>query len=265
MKILQFTDLHFVPPGVRLLDLDPRAQLEACIADINAQHGDAVCCLITGDLADRGHPDAYAALRDCLSALQVPYHLLIGNHDSRENFRSAFPETPCDAKGFVQSVVRSDAGDLFLLDTHEPGSGAGSYCAQRCAWLREKLAAAGGRPVYLFMHHPPFDIGIPSLDAIRLIDAEGLEAVLAEATDLRHLFFGHVHRPVSGSWCGIPFSALRSTAHQVPLDFNTARPVPYSHEPPAYAVIHLMENQTTVHLHDFLDHSTLPADKERYS
>ena len=42
-----------IPPGVRLLDLDPRAQLEACIADINAQHGDAVCCLITGDLADR--------------------------------------------------------------------------------------------------------------------------------------------------------------------------------------------------------------------
>ena len=31
MKILQITDLHFVPDGRRLLGLDPRARLEALL------------------------------------------------------------------------------------------------------------------------------------------------------------------------------------------------------------------------------------------
>ena len=264
MKLLQVTDLHFVPPGVRLLGLDPKARLEACIDDINEHHGDAVHCFFTGDLADRGHPDAYAALRDTLEGLQVPYSLLIGNHDNRENFCTAFPEAPCDAMGFVQKVLELPRGVALLLDTHEPGQGWGSYCADRCAWLRARLTEYEGQPVYIFMHHPPFEIGIPSLDRIRLVESNGFEEVVGSSNGVQHIFFGHVHRPVSGSWHGIPYSALRATAHQVPLDFGDRRKVPYSLEPPAYAVITIEAEQTTVHLHDFLDKSAIPADQERY-
>ncbi len=265
MKLIQVSDLHFVPPGVRLLGLDPRARLEACIADINTNHADAELCLVTGDLADRGAPAAYEALSEALAGLEVPYRLLIGNHDDRAAFRAVFPQTPLDDNGFVQSVVRTTAGDLVLLDTHEPGTGAGSFCAARQAWLGARLAEAGGRPVYLFMHHPPFDIGIPSLDRIKLLDPEGLAAALDGSAKIAHLFFGHVHRPVSGSWRGIPFSALRSTVHQVPLDFETEAPVPYNHESPAYAVILIDDDRTVVHHHCYLDDSRVPAGTERYA
>jgi 3',5'-cyclic AMP phosphodiesterase CpdA len=265
MKLIQVSDLHFVPPGVRLLGLDPRARLEACIADINANHADAELCLFTGDLADRGAPAAYRALREVLAGLELPYRLLVGNHDDRAAFRAVFPESPLDDAGFVQSVVRATAGDLVLLDTHEPGTGAGSFCAERQDWLRGRLAEAEGRPVYLFMHHPPFDIGIPSLDRIRLERPEGFAAALDGGANIVHLFFGHVHRPVSGSWRGIPFSALRSTVHQVPLDFETEAPVPYNHESPAYAVILIDDGRTVVHHHCYLDDSRLPAGTERYA
>jgi 3',5'-cyclic AMP phosphodiesterase CpdA len=266
MKLIQISDLHFVPPDLQLLGIDPRARLEACIADINRRHGDAAACLITGDLADRGAPAAYEVLKDCLAGLQVPYHLLIGNHDDRGAFRAAFPETPLDPQGFVQSVVELESRVLLLLDTHEPGAGAGSFCAARCQWLRERLSEAGERPVYIFLHHPPFDIGIPSLDNIRLRDAEAFAAALEGPADIRHLFFGHVHRPVTGGWRGIPFSALRATVHQVPLDLVTPRPVPYSLEPPAYALIFLEDDRTLVHFHDFLlEDSTLPQDTSRYA
>ena len=76
--------------------------------------------------------------------------------------------------------------------------------------------------------------------------------------NIRHIFLGHVHRPVSGAWQGIPFSALRSTVHQVPLEFATKSKVPYSYEPPAYAVIFLEPEQTLVHFHDYLDESPVP-------
>ena len=265
MKLIQVSDLHFVPPGTLLFGLDPRARLEAAIADINQHHGDAELCLFTGDLADHGAPAAYQALRETLAALQVPYRLTLGNHDHRDNFRHAFPEAPRDEHGFVQSVVSTGAGDIVVLDTHEPGQVSGSFCAKRQAWLKARLAEAAGRPVYLFMHHPPFDIGIPSLDLIRLAEPEGFARVVAEAGGVKHLFFGHVHRPVSGSWRGIPYAALRSLVHQVPFDLVTETPVPYDHAPPAYNVIFLNRGDTVVHHHEFLDASRLPPGTERYT
>ena len=264
MKLVQVSDLHFVPPGTRLFGMDPRARLAAAIEDINARHADAELCLFTGDLADNGDPLAYGALAALLAGLRLPYRLLIGNHDERENFRRAFPEAPLDAAGFVQSTLSTPAGHLVLLDTHEPGTGAGSYCAARQDWLRARLAEAGGEPVYLFMHHPPFDIGIPSLDRIRLLEPEGFAAAL-EGAQVRHIFFGHVHRPVSGSWRGIPYSAPRSIVHQVPLDFGLKRRVPYSFEPPAYNVILISEGLTVVHHHDFLHREIIAPGTARYS
>ncbi len=272
MKLIQVSDLHFVPPGTLLFGLDPRARLEAAVADINRHHGDAALCLFTGDLADGGAPEAYAALRETLAALQLPYRLILGNHDDRGNFRRAFPEAPRDEHGFVQTVVTTDAGDIVLLDTHEPGQASGSFCAQRQAWLRARLAEAGERPVIIFMHHPPLDIGIPSLDRIGLVDKQGFaEAVTgalegrAGAAGIRHIFFGHVHRPVSGSWRGIPYAALRSIVHQVRLDLVTERLLSYDHTPPAYNVILIDGADTVVHHHEFLDVKPLPPETERYT
>ena len=67
--------------------------------------------------------------------------------------------------------------------------------------------------------------------------------------------FGHVHRPVSGSWHGIPFNTLRGTNHQIQFDLNVDDYLPINHEPPAYCVIFLEPQQTTVHFHDYLDDS----------
>jgi hypothetical protein len=56
-----------------------------------------------------------------------------------------------------------------------------------------------------------------------------------------------VHRPVSGSWQGIPFSALPGTNHQIAADFETVSPIPYEHSPSAYGIVHVDAEQTTVH------------------
>jgi 3',5'-cyclic AMP phosphodiesterase CpdA len=149
---------------------------------------------------------------------------------------------------------------MLVLDTVEPGSHGGSFCPRRCAWLGDQLAAAGDKAVYLFMHHPPFPIGLPSLDRMRLDDPGPFVAAIethANITNIRHIFFGHVHRPLSGSWRGIAFSALPSTAHQVALDFQTVSPVPKTREPPAYGVILLGPEQTLVHVNAFLDESRI--------
>jgi Icc protein len=255
LKLLQLTDCHLMPEGGRLFELDPAERLAAAISDINRNHSDAALCVLTGDLTNVGDPDSYALLRDRLAALSVPYQLLLGNHDDREHMRAAFPDLVVDPHGFLQSVRITPQGRLVFLDTVEAGVHNGVYCADRLIWLEHVLTESKGEPVYIFMHHPPMLIAMSRLDQYGLVDREAFADLIRRFPNIRHIFFGHVHRPVSGGWLGIPFSSLPSTNHQNQLDFGTGRENLSSHEPPAYAVIFLDGDQSIVHLHGFLDAS----------
>jgi len=246
MKFIHITDLHLVPPGDVLWGLSPNDRLDACLADLAAHHGDAAFCAITGDLAERGETAAYEALKRKLSAFPVETHLMLGNHDDRANFRKVF-----GGEGFVQSAIGRDGAHFLFLDTLKgPPSSAGLYDAPRRDWLARQLAQTNGAPVYLFMHHPPFDIGHALMDMIKLDDAEAFAGLLA-GHDIRHIFFGHAHRTISGRWRGIPFSALPGLNHQLPLVSNSVATV-YSDEPPMYAVVLMDGDRTVVHSDAFL-------------
>jgi len=262
MKFIQVTDPHLAPRGKVLHGLNPVERFEACIEDINRNHGDAELCVITGDLAHGGEIETYEEFERCSSAIQLPVHLLVGNHDRRVHLQQIYPDLPVDGHGFVQSSVDTSAGRFLLLDTVEEGKAWGSYCDRRLEWLRNSLDEARDMPVYLFMHHPPFHVGLFSVDRIGMgADGERVGEVVSKHGNIRHLFFGHVHRPISGSWQGIPYSTLRGINHQVPLDFGPLEVVPKSHEQPAYAVVFLEADQTTVHTHDYLDTYRVPYEK----
>ncbi len=258
MKLIHLTDTHFVPRGQTLYGGDPRDTLERAVADINHNHADADLAVVTGDLTHWGEPEAFASLADTLSDLIPPLRLLIGNHDARDTFATWFPDQPRDRHGFVQSVMQTSVGRLIFLDTNLAGSHAGWFCETRRDWLRAELEAAeaAGAPVFLFMHHPAFPIGLAPLDRISLQEPEKFAAVVApHARRIRHLFFGHIHRPLSGSWLGIPISSLRAMNHQCSLDFTASDAIAGSFEPPAYAVALIDPDRVIIHTHDFMDTS----------
>ena len=264
MKFIHFTDLHLVAPGKKLWGLDPAARLEACLADIVRHHPDAAFCAISGDLADAGGTDAYAWLKDKLAAFPIETHLMLGNHDDRANFRQVFEDHPLDHGGFVQSMREQNGGVFLFLDTLKgPPSSAGLYSPERREWLTQQLERAEGRPVYLFMHHPPFAIAHELMDKIMLDDPEEFAALL-QGYLVKHIFFGHGHRAVSGVWRGISFSSLPSLNHQLPL-VGGAVTTAYSHEPPAYAVVYVTGEGIIVHNDAFLhrDPAAMPVDAER--
>lgn len=250
MKVIQISDPHLMTPGGLLYGSNPLSRLEACLADIGSNHADADLVVISGDLTNDGERAAYAALRERLAGFGPPCRLMLGNHDDRALFLEMFPEAAAE-RGFVQTVVDSREGRLILLDTLDSGHVEGKLCAARLDWLDERLQEARDRPVFLFMHHPPFRIHIPELDRVRLADADALHAVLLRHGNVRHIFAGHVHRLVAGSWRGIPVSTLRSTNHQTALDFSQSWRL--GHEPPAYAAILIDADGVIVHFHDFLD------------
>lgn len=255
MKFIHLTDTHLVPRGQKLYDLDPSQRLRAAVDSINGEHGDADFVVVTGDLAHWGEGAAYAALMEELARLRMPVHLLIGNHDDRAAFRAVFAQAAADAGGYVQFAF-SHGGTRFIgLDTNEPGVSWGVFCDRRADWLAADLAGHA-EPVVLFLHHPPFPVGIAAMDRIALQDpAPLLRALAPHRARIRHLFFGHVHRPLAGSWQGIPVSTVRGTNHQVALELGAGPRVPGSHEPPQYGVVLLDSGQLIVHMHDYLDAS----------
>jgi Icc protein len=256
MKIIHVTDTHLMAAGEKLHDLDPFERLRLCFKDIATHHSDADLCVLTGDLSEAGQTEAYVLLKQLLVDLPMRASLLLGNHDHRQRFCDVFTHTPKDSNGFIQWAEPTSEGVMLFLDTNAPGTDEGVYCQQRHQWLREQLAQHHDCPIYLFMHHPPFDIGIPDMDALRLRDCDTFAQTLAGHNDIRHLFFGHVHRPISGQWRGISFSALHGTNHQVPLllDKDPANGVfAFCQEEPSYGVVLIANDMTTVHLQPFLN------------
>ena len=262
MKLVHLSDIHI--DDAPILGHDPVERFEAALAHVAEHHGDAERVVVTGDLTHRGDAASYRRLRALLRSAGLVdadgaserLRLLIGNHDDRGAFREAFPETPCDAHGFVQSVDETAAGRFAYLDTAEPGTHAGHLSPERLAWLAGVLARAreDGAAVHLFMHHNPVPVGVPSSDSIGLVQWRELGELLSGFPGtVRHLYFGHCHHTLAGSVAGIPFSAPRSTCHP-------CWPDPGGDDPrlgvgplePSYAVALLEPSHTVVHAIDFL-------------
>jgi 3',5'-cyclic AMP phosphodiesterase CpdA len=255
-KILQLSDLHLTGNGGTLFGSSPWQRLAAAFDSIRREHADALLCLLTGDLADAGEPEAYRELARRCADLPMPVCPLPGNHDERTALQAAFPGR---AEGpFFQYGLDTAIGRFLFLDTLDPGRAAGRYCAARQAWLRAQLAT-DETPLWLAMHHPPFATGIPAMDRYALADGEALWSCLVPARQrIRHLFFGHLHRPIGGHWRGISVSCTGSPNHQVALDLQSAPAngdVPGCAEAPSYAVILCDEDCVLVHHHQFLDRS----------
>ena len=58
MKFIHLTDIHLKAPGTMLCNADPVANLDRVLRDITQWHADAEFCVISGDLADEGEPEA---------------------------------------------------------------------------------------------------------------------------------------------------------------------------------------------------------------
>jgi 3',5'-cyclic AMP phosphodiesterase CpdA len=250
MKIIHLSDLHLPEPGQSLWGLDAYGRVKKALDDIQRFHSDAAFLVISGDLTDRGASGAYEWLAEQVSKMTLETVFMVGNHDARAPFRAGLPDVMDDGNGFIQGKRETGHGTFLFLDTYKDGTSPGQYCAQRQDWLSAALADARG-PVRIFMHHPPFDIGVPYMDRIKLEDAEAF-ATLLDGHDICHLFFGHVHRACFLSWRGIPCNALPGTNHQVPLVAGSTE-ARYSVEPPMYGVILIDGAQTIVHLDAYMD------------
>ena len=83
---------------------------------------------------------------------------------------------------------------IVALDVTVPGLHHGDIDEEADAWLDGALSAEPRRPTILMMHQPPFDCGVPYLDAYHCRDGERLAYVVARHPAVERIVCGHVHR-----------------------------------------------------------------------
>jgi 3',5'-cyclic-AMP phosphodiesterase len=249
--IAQISDLHIRQPG-ELIEgkVDTFAYLSACIDRINALPQLPDLVIASGDLADSGSPAEYRRMKLRLDHLSMPYYVMPGNHDNRAGMREIFgntPALPAASAGHLQYVIDLPELRILCLDTLDEGKEGGWLCTDRLDWLRDRLVASS-LPAMIFLHHPPFDCGIPGMDAIKLGNPDALADVLSAHAHIAGLACGHVHRSVFTRWAGLPACICPSPAHQIHLDTRPNTPLAWTLEAGGFLLHSFNGRSLTTHV-----------------
>jgi predicted phosphodiesterase len=203
-------DLHFGSPSGETM-------ARAAIADINRSGAELVVQL--GDITDHGDPDEYELAASVLLDVQAPLVTMMGNHDvysystgsldGRDLYRKHFGRDPdgtlLEHKGIRFAILDSaeHAASPFapynlVTGAFMEGKGGaivrGSLSTPQHEILAD-VAAPGGGPAFVFLHHPPqpFTGFPPVVFGLRDQDSGRLHAV-ADSGNVWGVFAGHTHR-----------------------------------------------------------------------
>ena len=194
---VQLTDTHlFADPAALLWGVSPDAGLDAVIDMLLRLASDPAFVLVTGDCSGDGSEASYQRLDEKLARFRVPAYCVPGNHDDPALMSSVWPGAVSGdgrAPKFAQAL-REFGWRFTLLDSAVPGVDGGELGSEQLRWLHRELSRAAGEPTIVALHHAPFELGSPWLDAIKLEDAEALLAILDRSPQVRAVLFGHVHQ-----------------------------------------------------------------------
>lgn len=215
--LLHLSDTHLRAGGSRLFDsIDSARRLERAIAAIQSSGVHADALVFTGDLADLGEAEAYAALRELVEPfaerLGARVLWVMGNHDDRVGFRTGLLGEPGDADRPVDRVDELDGLRVVTLDTSVPGHHHGELREGQLDWLREVLATPAPLGTILAMHHPPVPSVLPLATSVELRDQRRLAPVL-RGSDVRTILAGHLHYSTFATFAGIPVSVASATCY----------------------------------------------------
>ncbi|MFW6162600.1 MAG: metallophosphoesterase family protein [Planctomycetota bacterium] len=178
--------------GIKMTD-----HLAQAVREVLAAEPRPAGVLLAGDIAfNRGRKGDYEQFAESIRPLvqaKLPLHLLLGNHDSRENlFAVIEPEREAPHKH--AAVIRTPNANWFLLDSlDKTNQTAGRLGPQQLAWLADALDEQAGKPVIVVAHHPLDPAGQKRGKTSALLDSQELLDVLVPRKHVKAFLHGHAH------------------------------------------------------------------------
>lgn len=219
--LLHISDTHLLAGGEQLYgSVDSEQHLRALLHEVEGSGGRPEAIVFTGDLADRGQPDAYARLRALVEpvAERIGARVIwvMGNHDDRAAFRLALRGERGDTSP-VDEVHWIGGLRIIVLDSTVPGKHYGDVSESQLDWLAAELASPAPEGTILAMHHPPVPSVLDLAVSVELRDQAQLREVL-EGSDVRSILAGHLHYSSTATFAGIPVSVASASCYTQDLN-----------------------------------------------
>jgi Icc protein len=214
--LLHLSDTHLLGGDGRLYDrVDSQRHLRELFNQLEESEGRPEAIIFTGDLADRGEPEAYDRLREIVEPvaerLGAEIIWVMGNHDERAAFRThLFGEVGTTRP--IDRVYDIHGLRIITLDSTVPGHHHGEVTPDQLDWLAEELSVSAPHGTILAMHHPPLPSVLDLAVLVELRDQQGLAEVLF-GSDVRGILAGHLHYSSTGTFANIPVSVASATCY----------------------------------------------------
>ena len=220
--LLHISDTHLLAGGGKLYDrVSSEQHLRTLFDEFEASGGRPEAIVFTGDLADKGEPDAYDRIRGIVDPvaerLGAKVIWVMGNHDDRAAFRHGLLD---DGVGGDRSVDRVDDVNglrVITLDSTVPGHHHGEVAPAQLDWLAEELSIPAPHGTILAMHHPPVPSVLDLAVSVELRDQGGLAEVV-EGSDIRSIIAGHLHYSSTATFAGVPVSVASASCYTQDLN-----------------------------------------------
>jgi len=219
--LLHLSDPHLLGgPDPLYGVVDSEARLIQLFDEVKASGARPEAVIFTGDLADKGHPEAYRKLRAIVEPAcdemgsQVIWAM--GNHDNRANFRKGLLDQPGNDAPVDQSYFINGLR-VITLDTSVPGFHHGELSQSQLEWLDRELETPAPDGTILALHHPPVPSVLDLSVLVELRDQASLAAVVRNS-DVRTILAGHLHYSTTGTFAGIPVSVASASCYTQDLN-----------------------------------------------
>ena len=214
--LVHLSDTHFVKPRELLSGTAPvKTRLTELLEKLVAARVEPEALIVTGDLADRGEPEAYRELRAVVEpaakVMGAETIWAMGNHDHREAMREHLLDEPPHAEPY-DLVTMLGGLRVVVLDSTVPGHHHGEITEAQHTWLREVLREPAPEGTLLAMHHPPVPCVQDLAVTVELRDQSRLAQTLG-GSDVRAILGGHLHYSTSATFAGIPVSGAAATCY----------------------------------------------------
>ena len=164
-----------------------RPWFDEVVRQMKASAPAAEFCLLGGDLAENGTPAQLTLIKDSFSALGIPCHAVVGNHDyqsfsNRWAYEQIFPEQ-------INYSFTHRGWQIIGLDSSEGTKARETrISATTLAWLDQNLSKLDARrPTILFTHFPLGDwVWARPINADDLLER-------CYRLNLQAVFCGHFH------------------------------------------------------------------------
>ena len=191
IRVLQISDMHvFSDQAQTLLGIPTWDSFQAVVAYLASQKRSFDMVLVTGDISQDKTVASYQSVMQALEVLEVPVHMIPGNHDDLTKMQQAMPQLQ------LEHYVRLDLGawHVHCLDSTLKGEVKGKISDALLQRLITAIAAAPQHFHLVVLHHNALPVGSAWLDAHQLQGGDAFLEALVAYPQVKIVLCGHVHQ-----------------------------------------------------------------------